>query len=77
MEINIWYYIWSSFIFLFLFRKCLPCDRSSDWLSLHDSFLFSLSEERDLVVDILQHDEDRGLAGQLLGSVVLKCSWRL
>ena len=35
--------------------------------------MFSLREERDLVVDVLQHDEYRGLAGQLLGSVVLKC----
>ena len=35
--------------------------------------MFSLREEGDLVVDVLQHDEYRGLAGQLLGSVVLKC----
>ena len=34
--------------------------------------MFSLREERDLVVDILQHDEDCGLTGQLLGSVILK-----
>ena len=35
--------------------------------------MFSLREERDLVVDILQDNEDRGLAGQLLGSIILKC----
>ena len=48
-----------------------PCDWGSDGFALHDSFLFSLREERDLVVDILQHDEYGGLAGQLLGSVIL------
>ena len=35
--------------------------------------MFSLREERDLVVDVLQDDEYRGLAGQLLGSIILKC----
>ena len=35
--------------------------------------MFSLREERDLVIDILQDNEDGGLTGQLLGSIILKC----
>ena len=50
-----------------------PCDWGSDGFPLHDSFLFSLREERDLVVNVLQDNEDRGLTGQLLGSIILKC----
>ena len=51
---------------------CRPCDRSSYGLALHHSFLFSLREERNLVIDILQNNEDSGLTCQLLSSVVLK-----
>ena len=51
-------------------------DQPGDWgpnrLALHHSLLLSLGEEGNLVVDILQHDEYRGLTGQLLGSVILK-----
>ena len=49
-----------------------PGNDGSDRFSLKNSFLFSFSEERDLVVHVLQHDEDGGFAGKLLGSVILK-----
>ena len=50
-----------------------PRDWGSDGFPLHDSFLFSLREERDLVVHVLEDNENRGLTGQLLGSIILKC----
>ena len=49
-----------------------PGNDGSDRFALKNSFLFSFSEEWDLVVHVLQHDEDGGFAGKLLGSVVLK-----
>ena len=50
----------------------LPGDRSADRLALHHGLLLPLGEQRDFVVDILQHDEDSRLTGQLLGAIVLK-----
>nr|CAD7414549.1 unnamed protein product [Timema cristinae] len=42
------------------------------WFPLKDCLLFSLREQRNLIIDVLEHDEDRGLGGQLLGTVVLE-----
>ena len=47
-------------------------DDRADGFTFKNSFLLAFREERNLVVDVLEDDEDRGLAGQLLGSVVLK-----
>ena len=54
-----------------------PSNDGSDWFALQNSLLFSFSEEWDLVVHVLQHDEDGGLAGKLLGSVILKSSEKI
>lgn len=47
------------------------CDFGPDRLTLQHSLLFSLREEGNLVVHILQHDVDRRLWRQLLRSIVL------
>ena len=51
-------------------------DQPSDWcahrLAFHHRLLLSLSEERNLVVDVLENDEDGGFTCKLLSSVVLR-----
>ena len=54
----------------------LPRDGGADGLALHDGLLLPLREQRDLVIDVLQHDEDGRLAGQLLGAVILQRTFR-
>ena len=49
-----------------------PGDDGADGLAFEDPLLLAFGEERDLVVDVFQDDEDGGFAGQLLGSVVLE-----
>ena len=49
-------------------------DDGADPLPFQDPLLLPLGEQGDLVVHVLQDDEDRRLAGQLLGTVVLE--WR-
>ena len=49
-----------------------PSDRGSHRLSLHHRLLLSLGEERNLVVDVLENDEDGGFTRKLLSSVVLR-----
>ena len=41
----------------------LPGARSADRLALHHGLLLPLCEQRDLVIDVLQHYEDCRLAG--------------
>ena len=49
-----------------------PGDDGADGLALEDALLLALREERDLVVDVLQDDEDGRLARKLLRAVVLR-----
>ena len=44
-------------------RGWLPRDGGADGLALHDGLLLPLREQRDLVIDVLQHYEDCCLAG--------------
>lgn len=46
-------------------------DLRADRFALQHRFLFALGEQWNLIVDILQHNVDGRLAGQLLGTVVL------
>ena len=52
--------------------KDQPSDRGSHRLAFHHRLLFSLGEERNLVVDVLENDEDGGFTRKLLSSVVLR-----
>lgn len=47
-------------------------DFRSNWLAFEHRFLFALGEQRNLVVDVLQHDVNGRLGRQLLGAVVLR-----
>ena len=49
-----------------------PSDRGAHGLALHHRLLLSLGEERNLVVDVLENDEDGGFTRKLLSSVVLR-----
>ncbi len=49
-----------------------PGDDGADGLALEDPFLLAFGEKRDLVVDVFEDDEDSGLAGKLLSTVVLE-----
>ena len=53
-------------------EKDQPSNRGSHGLAFHHRLLFSLGEERNLVVDVLENDEDGGFTRKLLSSVVLR-----
>ena len=46
-------------------------DDGSYGFTFQHTLLFTLSEQRNLIVDVLNHDEDGGLGGKLLSSVIL------
>lgn len=48
-----------------------PGDNGADRLALEHALLLALGEERDLVVNVLQHDKYGGLARQLLSPIIL------